>query len=61
MGPNEIMDLAGVDVCYFAIDAMYQMTGHQGYKPSPLFKKMLDENRLGRKTEMGFYNYEKKD
>jgi 3-hydroxybutyryl-CoA dehydrogenase len=60
MGPNEIMDLAGVDVCYFAIDAMYQMTGHEGYKPSPLFKKMLDENRLGRKTGRGFYGYEKK-
>lgn len=60
MGPNEIMDLAGIDVCYFAIDAMYQMTGHEGYKPSPLFKKMLDENRLGRKTERGFYNYKSK-
>jgi len=60
MGPTEIMDLAGVDVCYFAIDAMYQMTGHEGYKPSPLFKKMLDENLLGRKTGRGFYGYEKK-
>lgn len=60
MGPNEIMDLAGVDVCYFAIDAMYQMTGHEGYKPSPLFKKMLDQNLLGRKTGRGFYVYEKK-
>jgi 3-hydroxybutyryl-CoA dehydrogenase len=60
MGPNEIMDLAGVDVCYFAIDAMYQMTGHEGYKPSPLFKTMLDENRLGRKTGRGFYGYDKK-
>ena len=60
MGPNEIMDLAGVDICYFAIDAMYQMTGHEGYKPSPLFKKMLDQNLLGRKTGRGFYGYEKK-
>jgi 3-hydroxybutyryl-CoA dehydrogenase len=60
MGPTEIMDLAGVDVCYFAIDAMYQMTGHEGYKPSTLFEKMLDENLLGRKTGRGFYSYEKK-
>jgi len=60
MGPNEIMDLAGVDVCYFAIDAMYQMTGHEGYKPSTLFKKMVDDNLLGRKTGRGFYSYEKK-
>ncbi len=59
MGPNEIMDLAGVDVCYFAIDAMYQMTGHEGYKPSPLFKTMLEQNRLGRKSGQGFYTYNK--
>ncbi len=59
MGPNEIMDLAGVDVCYFAIDAMYQMTGHEGYKPSPLFKTMLAQNHLGRKSGQGFYTYKK--
>ncbi len=57
MGINEIMDLAGVDVCYFAIEAMYAMTGEERYKPSPLFKKMLAENRLGRKTGKGFYEY----
>lgn len=59
MGPNEIMDLAGVDVCGFAMDAMYEMTGEERYKTSPLFKKMMDENRLGRKTGKGFYNYQK--
>jgi len=36
------------------------MTGQEGYKPSPLFKKMLDQNLLGRKTGRGFYGYEKK-
>jgi 3-hydroxybutyryl-CoA dehydrogenase len=60
MGVTEIMDLAGVDVCAFAIEAMYQMTGEERYKPSPLFDKMLAEKRLGRKTGKGFYDYEKK-
>lgn len=60
MGPNEIMDLAGVDVCGFAMDAMYQMTGEERYKTSPLFTKMIAENRLGRKTGKGFYDYGKK-
>jgi 3-hydroxybutyryl-CoA dehydrogenase len=60
MGITEIMDLAGVDVCAFAIEAMYQMTGEDRYKPSPLFDKMLAEKRLGRKTGKGFYDYEKK-
>ena len=60
MGPNEIMDLAGVDVCGFAMDAMYEMTGEERYKTSPLFKQMIEENRLGRKTGKGFYDYTKK-
>lgn len=60
MGPNEIMDLAGVDVCGNAMNAMYEMTGEARYKPSELFKTMMDENRLGRKTGIGFYDYEKK-
>jgi 3-hydroxybutyryl-CoA dehydrogenase len=57
MGVMEIMDMAGVDVCAFAMEAMYQMTGEERYKPSPLFEKMLAEKKLGRKTGEGFYSY----
>jgi 3-hydroxybutyryl-CoA dehydrogenase len=57
MGVNEIMDLAGVDVCGLAMEAMYEMTGEERYKPSPLFRKMMAENRLGRKSGKGFYEY----
>ncbi|MFB3925698.1 MAG: 3-hydroxyacyl-CoA dehydrogenase family protein [Syntrophales bacterium] len=57
MGINEIIDLAGVDVCAFAIEAMYEMTGEERYKPSPLFKILMDKNLLGRKTGKGFYEY----
>ena len=39
---------------------MYQMTGEERYKPSPLFEKMMAEKRLGRKTGKGFYDYENK-
>lgn len=60
MGPAEIMDLAGVDVCAFAMEAMYEMTKEERYKPSPLFRKMIEDNRLGRKTGVGFYNYQHK-
>ncbi|GAB6271189.1 MAG: 3-hydroxybutyryl-CoA dehydrogenase [Smithella sp.] len=60
MGITEIIDLAGVDVCANAIDAMYQMTGEVRYKPSPLFAKMLAEKKLGRKTGEGFYKYDNK-
>jgi 3-hydroxybutyryl-CoA dehydrogenase len=59
MGPVEIMDMAGVDVVNNALKAMYEMTGEERYKPSPLFEKMIKENRLGRKTGRGFYEYNK--
>ncbi|MGO9136078.1 MAG: 3-hydroxyacyl-CoA dehydrogenase family protein [Syntrophales bacterium] len=57
MGPVEIMDMAGVDVVYNALVAMHEMTGEERYRPSPLFEKMIKENRLGRKTKRGFYEY----
>lgn len=59
MGVNEIIDLAGVDVCGLAMEAMYEMTGEERYKPSPLFRKMMAENLLGRKSGKGFYEYNK--
>jgi 3-hydroxybutyryl-CoA dehydrogenase len=39
---------------------MYEMTGEERYKPSLLFKTMIDGNQLGRKTKKGFYDYSKK-
>jgi len=59
MGPVEIMDMAGVDVVNNALKALYEMTGEERYKPSPLFDQMIKENRLGRKTGRGFYDYSK--
>lgn len=57
MGPVEIMDMAGVDVVNNALKALYEMTGEERYKPSPLFEQMIRENKLGRKTGRGFYDY----
>ncbi len=59
MGPNEIMDIVGVDVCGNAVKAMSEMTEEERYQPSLLFEKMIDEKQLGRKTGQGFYNYSK--
>jgi 3-hydroxybutyryl-CoA dehydrogenase len=59
MGPVEIMDMAGIDVVNNALSALYEMTGDARYKPSPLFAEMIRENRLGRKSGRGFYEYQK--
>ena len=37
MGPVEIMDMAGVDVVNNALNALFEMTGEERYRPSPLF------------------------
>ena len=57
MGVTEIMDLAGVDVTLNAMEAMHDMTGEDRYDPSPLLRRMVDDNQLGRKTGSGFYDY----
>ena len=58
MGVAELMDMAGVDVVHNALIALYGMTGEERYNPSPLFKQMIDEGRLGRKAGKGFYKYD---
>ena len=57
MGVTEIMDLAGVDVALNAMEAMHEMTGEDRYDPSPLLRKMVADNQLGRKTGQGFYTH----
>jgi 3-hydroxybutyryl-CoA dehydrogenase len=57
LGIVKLMDLVGIDVVNNALIALYEMTGEERYKPSPLFKRMIDEGRLGRKSGRGFYEY----
>ncbi len=58
MGPLQVADLAGVDVCYYALKAVYETTGDVRYKPSPLWEQMIAAKKLGRKTGEGFYRYD---
>lgn len=57
MGPLQVADLAGIDVCYYALKAVYETTGDIRYKPSPLWEQMIGQKKLGRKTGEGFYKY----
>lgn len=59
MGPIELADLIGLDVCRDILDAIYQQTGDQKFKPAGLLAKMVEEGKLGRKTGTGFYEYKK--
>lgn len=57
MGPLELADLIGLDVCLNVMNTLYQNFNDPKYRPSYLLKKMVSAGNLGRKTKKGFYEY----
>lgn len=58
MGPLELGDLIGLDVCLAIMETMYHETFDARYRPARLLKKMVRAKMLGQKTSKGFYAYE---
>ena len=59
MGPLELADLIGLDVCLDIMKVLYEGFHDSKYRPCPLLEKMVEAGRLGRKSGRGFYNYAK--
>jgi 3-hydroxybutyryl-CoA dehydrogenase len=59
MGPLELADLIGLDVCLDIMKVLYEGYRDSKYRPCPLLERMVEAGRLGRKSGRGFYNYAK--
>jgi 3-hydroxybutyryl-CoA dehydrogenase len=57
MGPLELADFIGLDVCLAIMNVLYDGFDDSKYRPCPLLKKYVDAGWLGRKTGRGFYRY----
>jgi len=60
MGPFELMDLTGIDICYYVAEYFYKELNKESKWVSPvLLKNMIRAGRFGRKTKGGWYDYNK--
>ncbi len=58
MGPFQLMDLVGVDTEARIMDFLTTALGPR-FDPGPIVRRLVAENRLGRKTGGGFFEHEK--
>ena len=57
MGPLQLADFIGLDVCYSILKVLHDGFGNPKYAPCPLLTNMVNAGRLGAKTGEGFYIY----
>lgn len=57
MGPLQLADFIGLDVCHAILKVLQDGFGNQKYAPCPLISNMVAANCLGVKTGEGFYKY----
>jgi 3-hydroxybutyryl-CoA dehydrogenase len=60
MGPLELADFIGLDVCLDIMDVLVKGFGDPKFRPCPLLRKMVSAGWLGKKSGRGFYVYDRK-
>ena len=57
MGPLQLADFIGLDVCHSILKVLHDGFGNPKYAPCPLLTNMVNANNWGVKTGEGFYKY----
>ncbi len=57
MGPLQLADFIGLDVCLSIMNVLYDGFGNMKYAPCPLLANMVAAGNLGAKSGQGFYKY----
>lgn len=57
MGPFELVDLIGMDINLATSESVYERMADDRFEPVAIQRQMVAQNRLGRKTGAGFYDY----
>ncbi len=60
MGPFETADLAGLDIGFNAMSAVYEETQDERFHPPMLLQRKVRIGHLGKKTGIGWYRYDDK-
>ncbi len=59
MGPLQLADFIGLDVCLAIMDVLYEGFKNPKYAPCPLLVNMVRAGKTGVKSKEGFYDYSK--
>jgi 3-hydroxybutyryl-CoA dehydrogenase len=57
MGPLELADFIGLDVCLGVMNVLYEGIGGEHFKPPAILERLVAEGHLGQKTGQGFHAY----
>ncbi len=57
MGPLQLADFIGLDICLSILNVLYDGFGNPKYAPCPLLANMVASGKLGLKSGEGFYTY----